>query len=99
MLCVVQAEASAKGRSLVQGVLPSVCHCDQLLQYPSKPAMSRQTEVRLNQTALYKRKIEARSTNRRRGKAVSVTYSECVSVALCIQHAKRLRRITLPSVD
>jgi hypothetical protein len=33
-----------------------------------------------------------------RGKAVSVTYSECVSVALFIQHAKRMRRIILPSV-
>jgi len=27
------------------------------------------------------------------GKAVSVTYSECVSVAVVIQHATRMRRI------
>jgi hypothetical protein len=31
-------------------------------------------------------------------KAVSITYSECVSVALVIQYAKRMRRIILPSV-
>jgi hypothetical protein len=27
------------------------------------------------------------------GKAVSITYSECGSVALVIQHAKRMRRL------
>jgi hypothetical protein len=43
--------------------------------------------------------IEARSRNHCcSGKAVSITYSECVSVALAIQHAKRMRRIILPSV-
>jgi hypothetical protein len=30
-----------------------------------------------------------------RGKAVNITYSECVFVALVIQHAKRMRRIIL----
>jgi hypothetical protein len=30
-------------------------------------------------------------------KAISITYSECVSVALVIQHAKRMRRIILSS--
>ena len=34
----------------------------------------------------------------RRGKAISITYSECVSVALVIQHAKRMRGIILSSV-
>ena len=29
---------------------------------------------------------------------MSITYSECVSVALVIRHAKRMRRIVLPSV-
>jgi len=29
---------------------------------------------------------------------ISITYSECVSVALVIQHAKRMRRIILSSV-
>jgi len=33
-----------------------------------------------------------------RGKAISITYSECVSLALVIQHAMRMRRITLSSV-
>jgi hypothetical protein len=31
-------------------------------------------------------------------KQVSITYSECVSVALVIQHAKRMRRVILSSV-
>ena len=30
--------------------------------------------------------------------AISITYSECVSVALLIQHAKRMRRIILSPV-
>jgi hypothetical protein len=32
-------------------------------------------------------------------KAISITYSECVFVALVIQHAQRMRRIILSSVD
>jgi hypothetical protein len=31
-------------------------------------------------------------------KAVSTTYSECMSVALVIQHAKRMRRVTLSAL-
>jgi hypothetical protein len=31
-------------------------------------------------------------------KAISITYSECMSIALVIQHAKRTRRIILLSV-
>ena len=31
--------------------------------------------------------------------AISITYSECMSVALVIQHAMRMRRIVLSSVD
>jgi hypothetical protein len=47
----------------------------------------------------YKRNIEARSRNHCcSGKAVSIKYSECVSVALVIQHAKRMRCIILSSV-
>jgi hypothetical protein len=47
----------------------------------------------------YKRSIEVRSRNHCcRGKAISITYSECVSVALVIQHATRMRRIILSSV-
>jgi len=32
------------------------------------------------------------------GKAISIAYSECVFVALCIQYAVRMRRIILSSV-
>jgi len=42
----------------------------------------------------YIRNIEARFRNLFwRGKAISITHSECVSVALVIQHAQRMRRI------
>jgi hypothetical protein len=45
------------------------------------------------------RNTEARSRNHcHRRKAVSITYCECVSLALVIRHAKRMRRIILPSV-
>jgi hypothetical protein len=48
---------------------------------------------------MYKRNIVARSRNHCcRGKAANITYSECVSVALLIQHAKRMRHIILSSV-
>ena len=48
---------------------------------------------------MYKRNSEARSCNNCcSGKAISMTYSECVSVALVIQHAKRMRCIILSSV-
>jgi hypothetical protein len=42
---------------------------------------------------------KTRSRNRcNHGKAIRITYSECVSIALGIQHAIRMRRIVLPSV-
>ena len=42
---------------------------------------------------------EVRSGNHRcRGKAISITCSECVPVALVIQHARRMRHIILSSV-
>jgi hypothetical protein len=45
------------------------------------------------------RNIEMRSRNHCcRGKAISITHCECVSVALVIQHAKSMRRIILSSV-
>jgi hypothetical protein len=45
------------------------------------------------------RNTEGRSRNHCcRGKAINITYYECVSVALVIQHAKCMRRIILPSV-
>jgi len=47
----------------------------------------------------YKRNIEARSHNHFcRGKAVRITYSEYASVAIIIQHAKRMRLIILSSL-
>jgi len=46
-----------------------------------------------------KRNNEERSNNHCcRGKAISITYSECVSVALGIQHAMHMRHVTLSSV-
>jgi hypothetical protein len=50
--------------------------------------------------AMYiERKVEERSCNHRcRGKAISITYSECVSVAVVIKHTMRMSRITLSSV-
>jgi len=45
------------------------------------------------------RNIEGRSHNHCcRERAIRITYSECVSVAFTIQHAKRMRRIILSSV-
>ena len=46
-----------------------------------------------------KRNIEARSCNRCGSvKAISITYSECVSVALVMRHAKRMCCIIFLSV-
>ena len=45
-----------------------------------------------------KRKAERSRNHCCRGKTLNITYSECVSVALVIQHAKRMRRVILPSV-
>ena len=46
-----------------------------------------------------KHDIEARPRKHYcRGKAVNITYSECIFVALGIQHEKRMRRIILSSL-
>jgi hypothetical protein len=43
---------------------------------------------------MYKRNIEVRSLNNCcRGKGITTTYSECVSVAIAAQHAKSMRPI------
>jgi len=45
---------------------------------------------------MYKRNIEARSCKHCcRRKAISIIYSECMSVALGIQHAMRMRHIVI----
>jgi hypothetical protein len=55
--------------------------------------------ILLTRQCTYKDIIEARSRNYCcRGKAISITYSECVYVALVTQHAKRMRRVILSSV-
>jgi hypothetical protein len=48
----------------------------------------------------YKGNSEERSRNHRwRGKAVSVTHSECLSATLFMHHAMRMRRIIRPSLS
>jgi hypothetical protein len=48
---------------------------------------------------IYKRKTEARSRSHScRRKAISIKYSECLSVPLDIQHAKRMHRVIMSSV-
>jgi len=48
---------------------------------------------------MYKCNIEVHLGNHCcRGKAVSIIYSDCVSVALAIQHAERMHCIILSSV-
>jgi len=55
--------------------------------------------TRLRQAVYEYRNNEGRSRNHYGGgKAISITYSECVSVALVIRLAKRVRRIVLSSV-
>ena len=47
-----------------------------------------------------KRNIEAHSANIYcRGKAINILYSECVFVAIVVHCTRRMRRITLSSVD
>jgi hypothetical protein len=58
-----------------------------------------EAEMSKRQAVLHKRNIKVLSPNHFcRGKAVSITFSECASVALVIQQAKRMRRIILSSV-
>jgi hypothetical protein len=54
---------------------------------------------RTSQAIYVQRNVGSRSRNHCGcGKARNITYSQCVSVALVIQHAKRMRRIILSSV-
>ena len=62
-----------------------------------QPVVNRNVVMRRMNTC--KRNSKARSRNHsNRGKAVSITYSESVSVDLVIQHAQRMRRIIFSSV-
>ena len=56
--------------------------------------------LRLNKRQnAFTRNVDARSlTHCSRGKAIRISYSECVFVALVIQHAKAMRRIILSCV-
>jgi hypothetical protein len=51
---------------------------------------------RKRQPVYVQHNIEARSCNHRfSGKSISITYSECVSVALFNQHANRMRHVVI----
>ena len=55
--------------------------------------------LKLTSKCMYRRNIGKRSHNHCcRAKAISITYSECVSVALGIQHAMHIHRIILSYV-
>ena len=61
--------------------------------------MYRQCLTLTRQTLHVSLNIPGLSLNHRfLGKTISITYSECVSVAVFIQHARRMCRIILPSV-
>ena len=64
------------------------------------PSVVQQSKKRKDrQWANKERNIQARSCQHFcRGIAIRITYSECVSVALVIQHAKRMHRVILSSV-
>ena len=70
--------------------------------YTNIPKFSTAIEYRVyprTRQAMYvQHNMEERSYNCCSGKARSITYSECVSVALVFQNAKRMRRILLSPV-
>jgi len=57
-----------------------------------RPTQRAYTELTKTRKYTHKRNIEVRSCNNCcSGKSISITYSECLSVALVIQHALRFR--------
>jgi hypothetical protein len=75
------------------------CHVVKAFTTWRKPPKNHHLNIKQGRKCTYKRNIEALSLNHCcRGKAISITYSECVSVALVIQHAKRMSRIILSYV-
>jgi hypothetical protein len=75
-------------------------HCTQYILYIKIILMWYCPQLRRqDRRCTYKRNIDARSRNHYcRRKAISIIHSECVSVALVIQHAERMRRIILSFV-
>jgi hypothetical protein len=76
---------------------------EKLLKFPLQKEWS-QHQINLERQtrhAMYlQRNNELRSRNRCcRGKAISITYSECVSVPSVVQHAKRMRLIILSAIE
>jgi hypothetical protein len=66
---------------------------------PEKVGVNHKGINKQDRQCTYKCNVEARWPNNCcRGKAVSITYSECVSEALVTQHAKRMHRVILSSV-
>jgi hypothetical protein len=73
---------------------PSNC-----LEMDLSPSQGSPYRTKLRRQRTYKHNSEARSRNHCcRGKAINTTYSECVSVALLIQHAMRMCHTILSSV-
>jgi hypothetical protein len=73
----------------------------QLLTFMKQEGLQKETTVKISQDiqCTYKRKISARSCNHYySGKAIIFKYSECVFVALFIQHPMCIRRIILSVV-
>jgi hypothetical protein len=74
-------------------------HYTSVDQHLQDNSATKSFKIKHDRQRTYKRNIEARSRNHCcRGKAISITHSDCVSAALVIQYAKRMRRITLSSV-
>ena len=98
MCCLLQSEQFSQSKTTVPN---SAGHLHgngekELHIQDSRFAASRRKQDR---QCTYKRNIEALSRNYYcPGKALIITYSERVSVALVIQRAKRMRRIILSSV-
>jgi len=68
---------------------------------PRLPKYTKNKKIKQNprQTMYVQPNMEARSRNHCcRGRAISITYSECEFVILVIHHALSMRRIILPSV-
>jgi hypothetical protein len=82
-------------------------HCDQQAKKRATPYRTHRLSLlkrhiwkplifKTRQAMYVKRNIVARSRNHcYRVKAISITYCECVFLSLVIQHAKRMRHITI----